>query len=100
MAPDWNRDGLVIEPALVVTAIVSSGVGALMGAAGANIGLRGRIVAIEHELWGVRGENGLKASVAIAHERIDRALERERHDMRRIDARNKMQHPDHSSEEE
>lgn len=83
----------MLEAGDIILAVASSGVGALMGAAGANVGLRSRITALEHDVWGVKGNNGIKASVLLAHERMDRLLERERKDIRRIDRRNRAQHP-------
>lgn len=45
---------------LIVTA-AASGVG---GAAGAWLALRDRVTAIEHEIWGVKGNNGMKSVLA------------------------------------
>jgi hypothetical protein len=87
-------------------------VGALTGAAGAGWGvgwsLRERIVAVEQSHGsrlqaaeariGIDRENrptgnGLIGEVHRAHDRIDRVMDRERRDVRRIHERNRRQHP-------
>lgn len=93
--------------------------GALTGAAGAGWGvgwaLREQLMAVKQEHGsrlqsaeariGIDKENrptgnGLLGEVHRAHDRIDRVLDRERADVRRINARNQRQHPRRSREDD
>jgi len=81
----------VSEVVVTIVTIVASGLSAGLGA---WFALHNRMSAVEHELWGVKGTNGLKGTVTGLGIKIDAVLIEERNAMARMERRNRRQHPE------
>jgi hypothetical protein len=69
-------------------------VGLISGSFAAERRFEGRVMKLEHEMWGTQNNNGMKRRVERLDDRIDRALTQEARDVRRLDSRNRRQHPE------
>jgi hypothetical protein len=78
----------------VVATLVTMFASGLSAGAGAWFALHNRMASVEHELWGVKGSNGLKGAVTKLEAKIDAVLLEERTSVARLDRRNKRQHPE------